>query len=98
VIGPVRCPICDAAGYACTGHVPITSTIRTVEGAPMELAEYDVVINGHPTTALLTAAQAQRLGATATAPPVEPPPPPPPTEGTDAPTASKSKQRKPANK
>jgi hypothetical protein len=97
VTGGVRCPVCDAAGYACTGHVPIGSysftSTPTPRGEPMALEEYTVVINGYETTALLTAAQAKRLGAAPVAPPE-----PPPTEGTDAPTAGKTKQRKPANK
>jgi hypothetical protein len=54
----------------------------------MELLEYEVVINGMPTTAQLTAQQAQRLGGTPVASPRD----------MAAEHAKRAKGRKPANK
>lgn len=66
MITPARCPICDTAWHACgphTEHTPVDTPARTaLKEDPTMLAEYEVVINGMPTTALLTPAQAARLG------------------------------------
>lgn len=92
----VRCPLCGAPHAACgphTQHHPVDIDFpRAPKEDPMDLQIYDVVINGHPTTAKLTPAQAQRLGATL-APAAKPA-----AEGEGGEAPAKRKRGRPANK
>lgn len=94
MIGAPRCPLCGAAFSACGPHAPATPvdvpSHAIAKEDPMALLEYDVVFNGHPTTALLTEAQAARLGAT--------PVTSPKGGGAEEAPPVKGKARKPANK
>lgn len=87
----LACPLCGAPHCTCgppyVGTPVDTPTAYKPKEDAMDLAEYDVIINGQPTTALLTPAQAQRLGATPVA-----------AKQGEGEAQPKAKARKPANK
>ena len=82
-----RCPICGAAHETCgpigAPITPVGASVTYPKEDPMALAEYDVVINGQPTTALLTPEHAARLGAK-----------PVGAKATEAPTKARTAQNK----
>lgn len=97
LITTARCPVCGASTLTCGGHPEVdpidpdtflTRTETTMQEAP-QLRTYTYLQNGYETTAQLTEADAQRLGAQLIDDGGTPPSPPAPAGKARKSTANK---------
>lgn len=71
-VSPIRCPVCGSAHATCSGSGPVLASIvdipQRVRGKTMpenkapELKDYEVLLNGTPTTVQLTEEDYKKQG------------------------------------